>query len=114
MTNENIIMMQSISLMEQGILKGSGVFGKVIDANGEEKEIELPEQIHTFAAWKQLGFSVKKGEHSNIKFAIWKYAEKQKDESEKVGNPIADAPQSKMFMKVASFFTASQVEPIKA
>lgn len=114
MTNAAIIMAHSISLMEQGILHGSGIFGKVINEKGEEKEIELPEEIHTFAAWKKLGYSVKKGEHSSIKFAIWKYTEKGKKEEELTGNPIADAPMKNMFLKQAYFFTASQVEPLKA
>lgn len=113
MTNETIIMMHSISLMEQGLLKGSGIFGKIVDEEGAEKVIELPEVIHTFAAWKKLGFTVKKGEHSSIKFPIWKYSEKAKKEEELTGNPIEDAPVGKMFMKMASFFTADQVEQIQ-
>lgn len=113
MTNEMIIMTHSISLMEQGLLKGSGVFGKIINEEGEETEIELPEEIHTFAAWKKLGYSVKKGEHSRIKFPIWKYSEKAKADEELTGNPIEDAPTCRMFTKLSSFFTADQVEMIQ-
>lgn len=30
----------------------------------------ITEEIHTFQKWRQLGFSVKKGEKSDIKFPI--------------------------------------------
>ena len=109
MTNAMIIMNESIRLMEEGILKGSGEFITVEDENGNKKTIELPEEIHTFNGWKALGFSVKKGEHSNIKFTIWKHSAKkvEKDDGE-------EEEQSRMFMKLSAFFTAAQVEPIKA
>lgn len=108
MTNAMIIMNESIRLMEQGVLKGSGRFAEFESADGTKKTVELPEAIHTFNGWKELGYKVKKGEHSNIKFSIWKHAskivEKDGEEEEK----------SSMFMKVAAFFTFDQVEPIAA
>lgn len=110
MTNEAIILNQSLKLMEQGVLKGSGNFADIVDENGETKTIELPEEIHTFNGWKERGFSVKKGEKSKIKFAIWKHTSKEKAEEEKTGNPLEDAPISNMFMKMSAFFTLAQVE----
>lgn len=53
MTNETIIMNESFKLMESGILSGSGRYGIMTDENGNEKKVELPEEIHTFAAWKE-------------------------------------------------------------
>lgn len=107
MTNAMIIMAESIRLMEEGVLHGSGVFGEIEQADGTKKTIELPEEIHTFNGWKALGYSVKKGEHSRIKFSIWKHTTKTVEKDGK------EEETSKMFQKVAAFFTAEQVEPIK-
>lgn len=64
MTNEQIILNESINLMEQGKLNGTGNMITIITVNSdgqeEKKQIEEPEPIHTYAAWKQLGFQVKK------------------------------------------------------
>lgn len=110
MTNAQIITSNSISLLEAGIIKGTGRFLKMltIDADGNEveKEIEEPEAIHTYAAWKQLGFQVKRGEKAKASFSIWKYkAGKEATEEE-------EATESKMFMTKAFFFTIDQVEAI--
>ena len=107
-----IIMNRSLELMEAGLLKGSGEYGNIKTADGETKRVELPEEIHTFAAWKELGYAVKKGEKSKIKINIWKYTQKEKPAEELTGNPIEDAPITNMFMKLAAFFTADQVERI--
>lgn len=114
MTNAMIILNESVKLMEEGKLKGTGEYITVDDGNGGTKELEMPEEIHTFNGWKERGYKVKKGEHSTIKFAIWKYTQKEKQPEEMTGNPLEDAPVSNMFMKTSAFFTAAQVEPIKA
>lgn len=70
----------------------------------------ITEEIHTFQKWRQLGFTVKKGEKSEIKFPIWKYGGKKKkndDGEEVVANPHC-------FMKESAFFKRSQVEPMTA
>lgn len=115
MTNAQIIFNNSIALMNDGIIKGTGELVKttVLDGNGEEMEIiqEIPEEIHTFAAWKSRGRSVKKGEKAKAAFVIWKYSSRAvKDEA---GNDTGDE-ESKMFMKKAFFFTFDQTEPLKA
>lgn len=71
----------------------------------------ITEEIHTFEKWKSLGYSVKKGEKSDIKFPIWKYAGKKKIDEE-TGEETQENPHC--FMKTACFFTQSQVEKIKA
>lgn len=106
MTNERIIINESIKLMKDGILQGSGVFAEVEFADGK-KRIELPEDIHTFQAWKSLGYIVKKGEKAIAKFPIWKYT------SKKVETEDGEEETSNMFMKTAAFFKMSQVEIIK-
>jgi hypothetical protein len=112
MTNEKIILNESLKLMEQGVLKGTGKYAAVDLGDGIPRQIEIPEAIHTFNGWKALGYSVKKGEKSSIKFPIWKYTEKVKKEEEKTGNDLEDAPVTNMFMKVSAFFRPDQVEKI--
>ena len=120
MTNAQIILHESVRLMNEGILKGTGQKGYLETPLGPV-EVELPEAIHTFQRWKELGFSVKKGEKSSIKIRIWKHTTKQLDTN--TGNEATDkmnalinekGGQSNMFMKTAAFFTFAQVEPIKA
>lgn len=107
MTNAMIIMMESVKLLEAGVIGSTGRTFTVTDADGSERVLQEPEPIHTFAHWKDLGFSVKKGEHAVAKFPIWKGAESVvKDED---GNET-DEKKTRMFMKTACFFTAAQVE----
>ena len=120
MTNEMIILTNSLRLMEEGILKGSGQYGTMETDHGTVS-IELPEAIHTFQRWKELGYSVKKGEKSSIKFPIWKHTVKMlKTDTDNAELNKANAMvneqggETNMFMKTAAFFTFAQVEPIKA
>ena len=108
MTNEMIIMNESIRLMEEGVLHGCGQFVEVENEDGTKKTLELPEEIHTFNGWKSLGYSVKKGEKSRIKFPIWKHTTK------KIEKDGEEEERSRMFQKVSAFFTFDQVEPITA
>lgn len=114
MTNARIILNESIRLMDEGTLKGTGKFVNIEYEDGTTATVEMPEEIHTFNGWKERGYSVKKGAKAVAKFPIWKYTEKQKDEEELTGNPLEDAPVSHMFMKMSAFFTFEQVEPTKA
>ena len=104
MTNTMIILMESVKLMENGILASTGTV-QTIDG----KQVEIPESIHTYKAWKSLGYVVKHGEHAIAKFPIWKYTTKRvkdtdTDEEKQTG---------KCYMFNASFFKASQVERMK-
>lgn len=108
MTNAMIIMNERIRLMEEGVLHGSGEFVEVENEDGSKKTVELPEEIHTFNGWKALGYSVKKGEKSRIKFPIWKHTTKAVEKDGK------EEERSRMFQKVSAFFTFDQVEPITA
>ena len=70
----------------------------------------ISEEIHTFEKWHQLGYKVRKGERSEIKFPIWKYGGKKKkneDGEDVIANPHC-------FMKESAFFKRSQVEPMPA
>lgn len=67
----------------------------------------MPEAIHTFALWKQLGYSVKKGEKAIAKFAIWKHTSKTVENEDG-----EEEEKTNMFLKTAAFFKLSQVEKI--
>lgn len=99
MTNQTIILLESIKLMEQGVLAGTGKFATV-----DNKQFEIPEEIHTFSTWKELGYQVQKGEKAVASFTIWKHTSKKSDVT---GEEIEN-----MFMKKASFFKRSQVKEI--
>ena len=109
MTNNEIIWRESEKLMKQGILQGTGRIIKaiVLDENGNEKEINIPEveEIHTYEGWKQLGYQVKKGEHAIAKFSIWKYVKDKKKDDEEVGKSFC-------FLKMSSFFKRTQVDKV--
>lgn len=112
MTNAQIIFNESIKLMNNGIINTTGRMIKVINATGEEKTIQEPEQIHTFAAWKELGYIVKKGEKAKAKINIWKARPYTETMQDKDGNEIT-SEEVKMFMKTAHFFSASQVQKME-
>lgn len=116
MTNEQIIMLESVRLMNDGILSGSGIYGSYTDKNGNEIKIELPESIHTFAAWKALGFIVRKGEHAIASFPVWTYREKRgngADENQEENGETDGKKRGKMYLKKAFFFRSSQVEKLQ-
>ena len=60
MTNEMIIFNNRLSLMEDGILQGTGNTITVENEEGKKIELEEPEQIHTYAGWKTLNRQVKR------------------------------------------------------
>ena len=64
----------------------------------------ITEEVHTFARWKKMGYSVKKGEHAIMKTTIWKAKERQIEIDGKEETDLS------MFMKTAHFFGRSQVE----
>lgn len=49
MTNAMSILTESVKLMEDGILTGTGEIIVVEDSEGNKKQLEMPEPIHTFA-----------------------------------------------------------------
>lgn len=114
MNNATIIFYNSVQLMKEGILKGTGEFLTVKYDDGHIEEVEVPEPIHTFQAWKVLGYQVRKGEKAIAKFTIWKYTEKKaKEDNVEIGVKEGDTIKSNMFMKMSAFFKMSQVEKVK-
>ena len=74
-----------------------------------DNKISEEEEIHTYAHWKSLGYQVKKGQKAVAQFPIWKYTSKKK--AEEVSEEEAQA-RGYCFMKLSSFFSTKQVEPI--
>ena len=110
MTNAMIIFNESVKLMEAGKIRGTGRFVEVEDQNGNKQQLELPEAIHTYNAWKELGFQVQKGQKAVGQFTIWKYAAGKHTDAE-AEEATEEAP-GRMFLKKASFFSAAQVQAI--
>ena len=105
MTNSKIVFNQSLELMKEGILKGTGKYVTVQNEDGSKEQVEIPESIHTYQTWKQLGRQVKKGQKAIAQFPIWKYTSKLDKET---GEEI----DSNMFLKRSSWFTFDQTEAI--
>lgn len=118
MTNEQIILSNRVFLMEEGVIGGTGEMFVFEDENGK-REIEMPEEIHTFQGWKKLGFSVKKGEHSIARFPIWQKAGKRKQENDEQDDGSTEPNKNdknfngRYYQKMSFFFVKGQVEPIK-
>ena len=114
MTNNDIIFTESQKLAEQGIIDYTGRTFVFEDADGNKTEVKETEPIHTFAAWKSLGYKVKKGEKAVAQFTIWKHS-KPKMESLPMqdGDGVEYVDKGRMFMKKASFFRACQVEKME-
>ena len=113
MTNAAIILDESVRLMSDGILKGTGRFIDVVNENGSTSKLELPEEINTFNAWKQREFIVRKGEHAVASFPIWKYINGKRKEAEE---PLDGDDEARGYcrLKLSHFFTAAQVQPLTA
>lgn len=105
MTNEQIIFNARLGLLEQGKI---GTTGKTIvfeNLEGEKVEMLEPEQLHTYKEWERLGYGVMKGQHAIVKLNIWKHVVRKADK-------VDEADRETMFMKLSSFFSQSQVEPL--
>ena len=107
MTNQMIIFMERCKLFDEGKIKGTGIFTEM-EINGEIKKLELPEEIHTYNKWKELGYQVRRGEKSQIKFSIWKYRGSANTDEESEENVRG----GHCFMKLSAFFTMDQVDKI--
>lgn len=112
-TNASIILTESLRLMKEGVLKGCGQYAEATFTNDEGEEVtetvELPEIIHTFNGWKQLGFKVKKGEHAIAAFPIWKPRMCKTEKEDEDPSEERDG----FFLKKSHWFKASQVEPLE-
>ena len=106
MTNEMIILNARFDLVRDGKIGTTGQILLVEDDKGNKIEIEEPEEIHTYAGWKELNRQVKKGATAIASFPIWKHCiKKSKNENE--------AQKEMVFLKNAFWFKYDQTEEIK-
>lgn len=108
MTNAEIITREQINLMLGGVIAAAGNGEKIITPMGI---FDKPEDIHTFQGWKNLGYSVKKGEHAISKITIWKYKKGKAEDAEQTEDKSTSTYD--MFLTAAYFFKKSQCEKIK-
>ena len=113
MTNAQIIFNERINLLNAGKIAATGRILEVVDNAGKKSQIPEPEEIHTYSAWRQLGFQVKRGQKAVSKFPIWKHVTKAKPEGEAGEGEQNEPEAARMFLKVSAFFSRSQVEGIK-
>lgn len=104
MTNAEIIFNASQSLAKDGIIKYTGREIEAVDGEGNPTVIKETEPIHTYAAWKNLGYQVQKGQKAVASFKIWKHTSREKEDGKS---------DTKMFMTKAFFFTSEQVALIQ-
>lgn len=108
MTNAQIILLESIRLMEDGVLAATDevMVVDVPDADGNliKKELAVPEPIHTYNGWLERGYQVRKGEKACCQFSIWKHTSKKVEVGEE------EQITERMIMKLSSFFKESQVD----
>lgn len=64
--------------------------------------------LHTFAEWKRLGYAVKKGEKAKMTCRIWKYNNKEVEQTEE----NEEQENNHYYLAKAFFFTSEQVEKI--
>ena len=72
--------------------------------------------FHTFAEWKRMGYSVKKGQHAALVCNLWKYTDKPgKAAKEAAAAAGQDAPETDphFYMAKSRLFNALQVEKSK-
>lgn len=115
MTNTQIIFNESVRLMNEGKIGTTGRMITMVKADGTKETIPEPEAIHTFAAWKSAGYQVKKGSKAVAQFTIWKHVSKKSEMEVTYTDGTTgteEVDNSRMFMKLSSFFSASQVEKI--
>ena len=106
MTNEEIIFQERMILFRTGKIGATGRTAIVI-VNDEEREVQEPEEIHTYQAWKSRGFKVRRGEKAVAQFPIWKPATRKYETEDG-----EEESRGYMFLKKSAFFSQSQVEKI--
>ena len=116
MTNEMIILFNSLELMKVGAIGTTGREFTYENEDGEKITMMEPEPIHTYTKWKELGYQVQKGEKAVAQFMIWKHVKAKSKDQEQENKTVKienDEEKDKMFMKKASFFSLSQVKKIE-
>lgn len=111
MTNAEIIETAAQELAAEGKIKYTGRVIIARDPEGNEVRVKETEAIHTYSHWAELGYQVRKGEKAVAKIQIWKHTGAKVEELPQADGSKAEyIDKGHMFMKVAAFFSASQVD----
>ena len=99
MTNEQIILEAAIA---------NNIFT-------EEEAVELLEtegtlSLHTFATWKHMGYSIKRGEHAKLCVMLWV----PKKKKEKTESDDEEDTGRRMYLRKSFLFGKEQVEKVAA
>ncbi len=70
------------------------------------------DSFHTFAEWKSLGYSVKKGQHAALCCQLWRYTDKPGKSAQEAGAD-PDRPDPHFYRTKAYLFHFLQVEKIR-
>ena len=98
MTNAEIILSARNQLYKAGKLR-----------KNEDNQIE---EIHTYNAWKKLGFHVLRGEKAICMLKIWKPVTKKGRKADPDGDEERQEESPWMMLKNAYFFSRSQVDSL--
>jgi len=83
---------------------------ELVTAAAEAAGIEYNgENLKTFAEWKRVGMSVKKGEKASVTVSLWKPVTKE-EENKETGKMEM---KKKFIKKLCHLFTPDQVQPVK-
>ncbi len=105
MRNEQIIFNARMDLMGKGVIGTTGRNLEIQKKDGVKETVPEPEEIHTYAGWRELGFQVMRGQKAVASFKIWKHVIQKKKDNEEEGE--------RMFLTEAYFFSEGQVEKMK-
>lgn len=113
--------MQATYTAEQIAARRAAVTITVDEGSAESAEdifsaMLAADTFHTFAEWKRMGYSVKKGQHAALTCQLWKYTDKPgKAAREAAEADGKDAPETDphFYMTKAHLFHALQVEKSK-
>lgn len=96
-TNEMLVFNEEQRLAKEGLIKYTAMVTATDPLGGEISYMDT-ERIHTYQAWQDLGYQVRKGEKAITKLTIWKHVDGGETEG------------GRMFRKTSAFFSASQVD----
>lgn len=118
-TPAQLAQLVSATYTEEQVLARRGSVTITVDPESSENPEDIftallaAETFHTFAEWKRMGYSVKKGQHAALVCNLWKYTEKPgKAAREAAAEAGQDAPETDphFYMARSHLFSRLQVE----
>lgn len=95
MNNEQIILEQRLTLMDEGKIRSTGNLMDYLLPNGRWIKVPEPVPIHTLQKWNALGYALNESEVPIATFKIWK--------------PYRSSKGKGIVFKTADFYSQDQV-----